>query len=306
MDTFRPIDGILTDAADATKSPGMMKSLQVLIEELEQDRSLDEPDRLRERVEVLDRIEACFPERADSGNDGLQRRVMALRARLEAINHALYQDLRGAIRRGGGRARLTPWLPASDGDGGAIGGEGYDHLDELVGGILQFEPPGDPGTELAEEMVFYQPTPARHVFELISRTALGRRDVLVDLGSGLGHVPLLAAICTDARSVGIEIEPTYVDSARRCAQALHLANADFVRDDARNADFSVGSVFYLYTPFTGTVMRSVLDALRREAGRRTFRVCSFGPCTAVLAAERWLASDDVPTADRIAIFRTRR
>ncbi|MBD8874067.1 methyltransferase domain-containing protein [Rhodanobacter sp. DHB23] len=283
----------------------MKGALQILLETLEADRSLHAPDRLRERLDALDRLDALMPLDGEDAGAELQRRGRAIRMQMEAANAARYRAIRREIRQGKGRdALLCCWhgdrqAPAM---ADAIG-DGYDWRDELVAGVLPFGEPGE-ASVLPPEMVFYQPTPARHVFDLLDRLALDRHDVLVDLGSGLGHVPLLAAICTKARGVGVEIKPAYVQGARACARALQLANAQFVQGDAREADFAIGSVFYLYTPFTGTVLRSVLDALRREAGRRAFRVCSFGPCTAVLAAEPWLEGNDGWATDRVAIFRT--
>jgi len=276
----------------------MTDTLQALIETLESDRALDAPERLRERIEALDRLDALLPAESASG-----RRAQAVQHRLEAANAAQFEAIREAIRCGEGRDALRRWWLADD--AACRSGDAYDWRDELVSGVLPFGEPGE-ASALAPEMVFYQPTPARHVFDLLDRLALTGDDMLVDLGSGLGHVPLLTAICTKARGLGIEIEPAYVQSARACAQALQLANAHFVQGDARAADFAIGSVFYLYTPFTGSILRGVLDALRHEAGRRAFRVCSFGPCTAALAAEPWLVSDDAPAAGRVAIFRTQR
>ncbi len=273
-------------------------ALPDLLEALRRDRALMEPDRLRERIEALDRLDALLP---DAGAPA--QCAQALQQQLEAANATQFEAIREAIQRGDGREALQRWRRA--GDGAALrAGDGYDWRDELVGGVLPFGEPGE-ASALPPEMVFYQPTPARHVFDLLDRLALGADDVLVDLGSGLGHVPMLAAICSGARGIGIEIEPAYVASARACAQALRLANVAFVQGDARAADFAVGSVFHLYTPFTGSVLRSVLDALRREAGCRAFRISSFGPCTRVLAAEPWLASDDALLPGRVAIFRTR-
>ena len=182
--------------------------------------------------------------------------------------------------------------------------DSYDSLDVAVSGILQF---GEPAAEVAErtpEMVFYQPTPARHVFDLIGRAVLTERDVLVDLGSGLGHVPLLTSICTNARSIGVEREPAYVDCARQCALGLNLSNVTFLQQDARDTDFSCGTVFYLYTPFTGTILRAVLDSLRREAAAHPIRVGTYGPCTQIVAEEPWLEVVGLLQAGRAALFRS--
>ena len=277
----------------------MSGALQSLVEALEREPSLYAPGRLRARIEALDRLDALMP----AAGEGTQpRRAQAMRLRLEVANAAEFEAIRRSIRRGdGGEALRRAWH--ADDDGACHAGDAYDWRDELVSGVLPLGEPGDTAA-LAPEMVFYQPTPARHVFDLLGRLELGVDDVLVDLGSGLGHVPLLVAICTGARGMGVEIEPAYVRIARACAQDLRLANAHFVQGDARDADFATGSVFYLYTPFTGAILRSVLDALRGEAGRRAFRVCSFGPCTAALSAEPWLASEDAPVPGRIAVFRT--
>jgi 16S rRNA A1518/A1519 N6-dimethyltransferase RsmA/KsgA/DIM1 with predicted DNA glycosylase/AP lyase activity len=151
-------------------------------------------------------------------------------------------------------------------------------------------------------MVFYQPTPARHIFHMIAVTALTASDVLVDLGSGLGHVPLLVSMCTGASSVGIEVEASYVERARQCAQRLNLNRVAFIQQDARAADLSGGTVFYLYTPFTGSTLRCVLNLLRREAATRRIRICTYGPCTSVIAEESWLVATAAPATDRIAVF----
>lgn len=285
----------------------MAASLQTLVTAIEQDRSLDAPERLRARIAALDRLDAWLADEAASA-DAAAARAQALHARLEAANRRLYDDIRAAIRRGAGREALLCWagaLAPAEFAHAWPSGDSYDALDELVSGVLRLEAPAAEVAAPPDGMVFYQPTPARHVFALIERTALSERDVLVDLGAGLGHVPLLAAICTGARGVGIEREAAYVASARRCAEALNLARVAFFEQDAREADLSQGTVFYLYTPFTGAILRSVLDALRREAQRRAIRVCTFGPCTPVVAEESWLMADGATRTDTLALFRSR-
>ena len=281
-----------------------MAALEAWIERLEGDASLDAPARLRERIDALERIERHYgPDDAAAAGG----RVHALRARLDAANRALYQAIREDIRRGCGRDALLPWRAAEasavDAADGPIG-EGYDALDELVAGVLRFDAPAEAAAPMPG-MVGYQPTPARHAFDLLARLGLDRDDVLVDLGSGLGHVPLLAAICTPACSVGIEIEPAYVACARRSAGGLGLDNVAFRQQDVRGADLSDATVFYLYTPFTGAILRAVLDTLRGHAARRAIRICSFGPCTPVVAGESWLQVAGPLQEDRIAVFHPR-
>jgi len=181
---------------------------------------------------------------------------------------------------------------------------GYDYLDELISGVLRFEEPSAEVVQLESEMVAYQPTPARHIFDLIGRTVLTEEDFLIDLGSGLGQVTLMASICTSASCTGIELEPSYVDCARKSARSLNLNNVRFIHGDARAADLSDGTVFYLYTPFVGDILRDMLNSLRREAVKREIRICTFGPCTRVVAEEQWLSVSGALETDRIALFRS--
>ncbi len=278
-------------------------ALVSLIGELEQDRSLDEPRHLRQRIEALDDLDAYLSDGQPIGT-ALHHRARAIYAELESVNFRLYEAIRRDIQRGAGGGRLLEWMPDWNGAPNLVNYRGYDYLDELISGVLQFEEPSAEVVQLESEMVSYQPTPARHILDLIGRTALTERDFLIDLGSGLGHVTLMASICTSSNCTGIELDPSYVDCARKSARSLNLNNARFIQGDARAADLSEGTVFYLYTPFIGTILRDVLNSLRHEAVRREIRICTFGPCTRVVAEEQWLIAIGVLETDRIAIFRS--
>jgi len=302
--------------AKGTRSLNDTAALQSLVDALEADRYITDSDRFRERSKALDRLEACElhlgPSRGDAGSDqaALYRRARELRAELEGANSRLYERIRDSVRGGAGRnALLRSAAEAADETTEQMNvrehGESYDCLDELVSGVFRFSVPDELKTDLSAEMVAYQPTPARHIFEMLRRTKLATEDVFIDLGSGLGHIPLLVATCTDARAVGIELEPAYVECARESAADLHLSNATFLAQDVREADLSEGTVFFLYTPFRGAILRATLDHLRSEATTREIRVCTFGPCTAVVAAEPWLALDSAESG-HISIFRSRR
>lgn len=277
------------------------------------ERLLNEPRHLQQRIEALDRIEAYLlqlqPPPFVSGSQEaiVCHRATAIQTKLAAANLGVYAAIRNDIRQGHGRKSLLPWLPYLGRAKYIVEAEpeGYDYLDEVLVGVLQFEEPKAVIHYPTEEMVSYQPTPARHIFDLLDRTALTDKDVLVDIGSGLGHVPMLTSIWTSAHSVGIEVEPAYVDCARRTAESLNLRRVNFIQQDARAADFGSGTVFYLYTPFSGALLRAVLEALRREAANRTIRICTFGPCTAVIAAENWLDTVGRVRSERVSVFRSR-
>ena len=280
---------------------------------LEADSSLFQPGQLRERLIALDDLDAGFggldSEDSTRCTDSLMhQRAKALRSRLEAANAQLYQTLRSDIVRGGQPRVLLQWLhdSASENESQSpSSGLGFDYRDELVSGVLQLCEPAEPNEsnfQRSPEMVPYQPTPVRHILHLIAATALAEGDVFVDLGSGLGHVPLLVSMLTGVRSLGIEVQAAYVASAQECAQSLHLRRVRFIAQDARTADLSRGSVFYLYSPFSGSILTDVLSALRMESTRRPIKICSLGPCTRTVAKETWLKASVLPDTGRVAVF----
>ncbi len=281
-----------------------MTPLQTLIEALEHNTALHDPSRLRERLDALDRIELLRLAVTATEPAALRRRIADMQERFDALNADLYAQMRDTIRCGLTPPLLRHCLAEASVDGS--GGDGYDWRDELIEGVLQLTPPEVPDALLPADMVAYQPTPARHIFSLLAQAKLTAEDVLVDLGSGLGHVPLLTAICTDAAAIGIEREPAYVACAQAAADALPLSRVHFHCMDARATDFACGTLFYLYTPFAGVVLQSVLDALRHEAQRRAIRIAAHGPCVAALAAQPWLETAMPAQADRVTLFRPRR
>lgn len=264
-----------------------------------QDRSLRDPNQLGNRIDALEQLESWIVH--DVLPPSLRPSGEALMAELESVNRRLFQRIGHDIRHGKGAETLRAW--AASLRRSSTEEEGYGPLDTLISGVLDFEEPPD-ALELAPEMVFYQPTPAQDIFNFIRQASLTPDDVVMDLGAGLGHVTLLAAICSSARCVGIELQPAYVASARQCAEKLQVRNAQFIAQDVRDVDMSDGTVFYLYTPFTGSILRTVLGMLKREAESRVIRVCTLGPCTDVVASEPWLRLDAACGAKRTALFRS--
>lgn len=281
--------------------PGL---LLAILEESTADTTLAEPARWRERIALLDHLERLLldPTVTDAV---LLERAHALQARLDDANALVFETIRADIRRGD-RQALRRWLPpGTDADFDAGHPEAYDDRDAIVAGVLQVEEPGPTHVERSAEMVFYQPTPTRQVLDLIDRLPMSADDVFVDIGSGLGHVPMLVSICTGVRSIGVEIEPAYVAAARSAAETLELRDVTFIEADAREASLDGGTVFFMYTPFTGAMLHRVLDRLHEQARRREIRVCAFGPFVPTVAAESWLMPMEPVRDGRVAIFRSR-
>jgi SAM-dependent methyltransferase len=164
----------------------------------------------------------------------------------------------------------------------------YDNLDVFLNGLFFCKAMPQQTKDLEPEMVYYQKTPARIVFDLVEAARFSKEDVFVDIGSGMGQVAFLVHLLTGIVAKGIEFEPAFCDYARACAAELHLSRVTFINCDARQADYSEGTVFFMFTPFRGAMLQGVLELLRRESLGRRIKIITYGPCTAGVAGQSWL------------------
>jgi len=273
-----------------------METLATFVDLIEAETAWRDPAAFRWRAEASDRLELLM---LGARDEALVARAVALVEAMEAIDASGFDAMRDAIRRGEGRQAFAPWL-----DVGFPSGQHYDMLDHVLAGVLALDEPDVAQPAPPAGMVFYQPSPARHIVDGVARARIGPHDVVLDLGAGLGHVPMLVNVLTGARTLGVEREAAYVESAREAAARLGLRDVWMDVGDARDADLSRANVFYLFTPFTGAILRDVAANIEREARRRPIRVVTLGPCTRTFARMPWLRSDDAaPSADdRIVVF----
>jgi hypothetical protein len=262
-------------------------------------------------LHVMDRIEGLLLT-SGQGEElaALKRRAEGVERGLEEIDEQLFQRLRAGIRSGhysGAdlKRQLDKYVGRAVGEKGQEEA-GYDSLDAFVNGLLRIDVAPQEAREREPEMVFYQPTPARIILELAEKANTNKDDVFYDLGSGLGQVPILIHLLTGVRAVGVEFEPAYCDYAQRCARMLNLSRVAFINVDARQADYSDGTLFFMYTPFEGRMLQDVLGKLRTESQQRTIWIYTYGPCTPQVSSQRWLERIDRGASHeyRLAIFRS--
>ncbi len=93
----------------------------------------------------------------------------------------------------------------------------------------------------------YVPTPDVVVAEMLSMAEVTGNDVLYDLGSGDGRIPITAAKKFGTRGVGIDLNPQRVVEARTNANnALVSDKVTFKEGDIFTEDFSEATVITLY------------------------------------------------------------
>ena len=104
-----------------------------------------------------------------------------------------------------------------------------------------------PAVESRQPDVIYVPTPQEVVDEMLKLAKVGKNDVLYDLGSGDGRIPVTAAKRFGIRATGIDIDPQRIAEANENAKkngVTHLVK--FKREDLFKTDFSDATVVTLY------------------------------------------------------------
>lgn len=284
-----------------TSNSATNQAIRDVLERLEQQATLDEEDHFVERMAALDLLEIQREEELDEAAVDLLTNVERLSFiqrnesiafKLNQANDKLFERLLDRIRS---KDYVTVVRYFRNVEQQVYGGtridfEGYDELDMLANGLLDVPvDPIEPDNREAE-MMFYQPTPVRVILRLMDELKPSAKDVFYDLGSGIGHVPILFNLLTGTRVKGVELEASYIRYSEACLQKLGLSGVEFVQADAREADYSDGTIFYMYTPFRGELMEQVLAALEAQSKQRPIRVCAYGPCTSQVSKAKWLRS----------------
>lgn len=102
-------------------------------------------------------------------------------------------------------------------------------------------------TRMREPDVVYVPTPQEVVDRMLAIANVRKGDVLYDLGSGDGRIPITAAKQFGVPGVGIDINPERIAEANANAKAAGVTNlVQFRNEDLFEADFSKATVVTLY------------------------------------------------------------
>jgi SAM-dependent methyltransferase len=184
-------------------------------------------------------------------NDSLRLQARTARARIDS------GELRGAAL-----LELLLSIPARDRDL---------WIDEALG----FDPPPPDVPDLPRGAVPYLPCGAHEIVAMVLEAPVRQEDEVVDLGSGVGRAAILAHLLSGARVSGVEIQEPLVRYARAKCAELALPDVAFVHADAAEISLD-GSIFVLYAPFNGTMLRAVVRGLEQVARRRPIIVCAVG------------------------------
>jgi Methyltransferase domain len=101
--------------------------------------------------------------------------------------------------------------------------------------------------KLRQPDVVYVPTPQAVVDRMLAIANVNRKDVLYDLGSGDGRIPITAAQKFGIRATGIEIDPQRIKEANANAKKAGVTDrVRFLNQDLFQSKFSDATVVTLY------------------------------------------------------------
>ena len=126
-----------------------------------------------------------------------------------------------------------------------------------------------PAQPLREPDVRYEPSPQPVVRAMLELAQVKEGDLLYDLGSGDGRIPITTAREHGARAVGIEIDPDLVALARRNAAKAGVGDrVAFINQDMFETDLSSATVVTLFLyPDVNLKLRPKLQSELRPGTR---------------------------------------
>jgi len=144
--------------------------------------------------------------------------------------------------------------------------------------------------------VKYVPTPQNVVEAMLDLAEVTARDVVYDLGSGDGRIPITAALRYGARGVGIEIDMFHLRDAYDNLKKAGVADrVRFLNEDMFDADIGEATVVTLF--LLPQVNQRLMPKLKREL-RPGARVVSHQ----YDMGDAWPA-DEVREIDGLTIYR---
>jgi SAM-dependent methyltransferase len=98
-----------------------------------------------------------------------------------------------------------------------------------------------------EPDVVYVPTSTEVVDQMLELAKVSKNDVIYDLGSGDGRIPITAAQKYGARGIGIDINPERIKEANKNARQANVTDrVKFLQQDLFTSDISKATVVTLY------------------------------------------------------------
>src|SRR5215204_2971568 len=157
-----------------------------------------------------------------------------------------------------------------------------------------------PAPAAPQKLVPYVPTAHEVVDRMLALAQVTKDDVVFDLGSGDGRIPIAAAKKYGAKGVGLDIDPDRIKESWVNAKAAGVEKlVDFREQDVLKADLSEATVvtLYLLSSFNAQ-LRPILTKQLRPGTRIVSHAFSMGPTWPADKIDRFTTS----TGDETTLY----
>jgi len=157
-----------------------------------------------------------------------------------------------------------------------------------------------PTSAAPQKLVPYVPTAHEVVDRMLALAQVTKDDVVFDLGSGDGRIPIAAAKKYGAKGVGLDIDPDRIKESWVNAKAAGVEKlVDFREQDVLKADLSEATVvtLYLLSSFNAQ-LRPILTKQLRPGTRIVSHAFSMGPTWPADKIDRFTTS----TGDETTLY----
>ena len=121
----------------------------------------------------------------------------------------------------------------------------------------------------SQSLAPYVPTPQEVVDRMLQLAEVTADDVVYDLGSGDGRIPITAAKTYGARGVGVDIDPQRIAEANANARREGVEDrVEFILGDALETDVSDATVVTLYLLSSSNLKLRPILTRQLSAGSR--------------------------------------
>ena len=152
----------------------------------------------------------------------------------------------------------------------------------------------------AQILAPYVPSPPDVVERMLEIAGVTAVDVVYDLGSGDGRIPIAAAKKYGARGVGLDIDPRRIEESRANARAAGVEHlVEFRQQDVLTADVSPATVVTLYLLSSSNAqLRPILTRQLRPGARIVSHAFSMGPAWPADRVDRFTSA----SGDEITLY----
>jgi precorrin-6B methylase 2 len=157
-----------------------------------------------------------------------------------------------------------------------------------------------PSPAAPQKLVPYVPTAHEVVDRMLALAEVRKDDVVFDLGSGDGRIPIAAARKYGAKGVGLDIDPDRIKESWINAKAAGVERlVDFREQDVLKADISEATVvtLYLLSSFNAQ-LRPILTKQLKPGTRIVSHAFSMGPTWPAEKVDRFTTS----TGDETTLY----